>query len=103
MNTLERLTAATDEHDALLELVRMCVADLGYDPELIQPYDGRTSGFTFISVRGLVPSPVCWRAKELVGIGDPKCFVCTMRDSRTDKIGGCDARRRFVRNCRFEV
>ncbi len=80
LSSAELLLTAPTELDLQVELVRMCIAEAGYDPALIQPYDGPSPGFTFVSVNNAIPTEVCWRARELVGAGDPKCLRCTMRD-----------------------
>ncbi len=99
MSSAAVLAAAETEQDRQVELVRMCVAEAGYDPELIQPYPDPASEYTFVSVDGLIPPRVCWRARELAGVGQPKCFACTRRDMGDTGFTGCSADRRFVRAC----
>ncbi len=93
------LAAAETEQDLQVELVRMCVAEAGYDPSAIQPHPYPATGFTFINLNSVVPPEVCWQARELVGIGEPKCWTCTRRDTWGDWSTHCSAGRRFVRDC----
>lgn len=99
MNSAAVLAAAETEQDLQVELVRMCVAEAGYDPGLVQPHPSPATGFTFVIVGGRVPADVCWRARELVGIGKPKCFACTDRDRMGTTISSCGADRRFAWGC----
>jgi hypothetical protein len=86
--------------DLQVELVRMCIAEAGYDPALIQPYDGQSPGFTFVCVNDAIPTDVCWQARELVGVGDPKCLRCTMRDGRLrSAVRPCRATARLELDC----
>lgn len=94
------LANVATEQDLQVELVRMCIAEAGYDPQLIQPHPDPSTGYTFTVDHGAVPPRVCWRARELVGVGEPKCFACTRRDRRGTPTGTCTAGRRFVRDCR---
>ena len=77
MSSLDLLAAARTEQDLQIEMVRMCVAEAGYDPESIQPHEDPASGHTFYCIGSVVPPEVCWKARELVGIGEPKCYRCT--------------------------
>ncbi len=70
MRSAEILASAPTERDLLIEMVRMCIAEAGYDPNYIQPVDP-ASGFAFTDISGGIPAVVCWRARELVGIGGP--------------------------------
>lgn len=99
MSSAAVLAAAETEQDLQVELVRMCIAEAGYDPDLVQPHPHPATGFTFVIIGGLVPAEVCWTARELVGIGEPKCFACTDQDRNGTTLGPCGADRRFVSNC----
>jgi hypothetical protein len=95
-NSLQRLLRAGSVLDAQIEMVRMCVAEVGYDPDLIRPLD--SDGFFFIVEGGAIPSAICWRARELVGLGDPKCFRCADRDM-WGLVVRCLATERFTPDC----
>ncbi len=99
MSSAAVLAAAVTEQDLQVELVRMCVAEAGYDPAGIQPYPFPGDGYTFVNLDALVPVEVCWRARELVGIGEPKCLTCTERDCLAEVHGVCQAGNRFVLDC----
>lgn len=99
MSSAAVLAAAATEQDLQVELVRMCIAEAGYDPDLVQPHPQPATGFTFVIIGGLIPAEVCWTARELVGIGEPKCFACTDHDRNGTTLGPCGADRRFVSNC----
>jgi hypothetical protein len=100
LSSAELLLAAPTMKDLQVELVRMCIAEAGYDPALIEPYDGPNSGFTFVCVNNAIPSGVCWQARELVGIGDPKCLRCTNRDRRDrGAVRPCRATARLELDC----
>jgi hypothetical protein len=81
----------------VLERVRMCVAEAGYDPDLVIPTD--LDGFVFEVIGDLLPFDVCWKARELSGVGAPKCRRCTAVDRRTRYPSGCRATDRFEWNC----
>ena len=61
MSSASVLVAAETEQDLQVELVRMCIAEAGYDPGVVQPHPSPATGFTFVIVGGLVPAIVCWR------------------------------------------
>ena len=100
LSSAEVLLAAPTELDLQVELVRMCVAEAGYDPALIVPYDGPHTGFAFVCVNDAIPAEVCWRARELVGVRDPKCLQCTKRDTwDRDHARPCRATARLELDC----
>lgn len=100
LRSAELLVAAPTMKDLQVELVRMCIAEAGYDPSLIEPYDGPSSDYTFVCVNDDIPSEVCWQARELVGVGDPKCLRCTMRDRRVgSSFRPCRATARLELDC----
>jgi hypothetical protein len=101
-SSVEILATAPTELDRQVELIRMCVAEAGYDPALIEPYDGPLSGFFFVAIDDVIPSEVCWRARELVGLGDPKCLRCTLRDRWQGVIVHCRATARLQLDCGAE-
>ena len=88
MSSIDLLAAARTEQDLQVEMVRMCVAEAGYDPSLIRASE--VEGFSFTSDPSFPPE-VCWKARELVGIGEPKCFECTSLDRYAHAV---------VRRCR---
>ena len=102
MRSAQILASAPTERDVLIEMVRMCVAEAGYDPALIEPYDGPLSGFFFVAIDDIIPSEVCWRARELVGLGEPKCLRCTLRDRWRGVIIHCRATARLELDCGAE-
>ena len=100
LSSAELLVTAPTEQDLQVELVRMCIDEGGYDPALIEPYDGPSPDFTFVCINDAIPIDVCWRARELVGIGDPKCLRCTMRDRRDrGAVRPCRATARLELDC----
>ncbi len=104
MSSLDMLLAAQDLQAMKVEMVKMCIAEAGYDAGSIRPLTTDDAsfheGFTFICVGDVVPADVCWRARELVGIGEPKCFRCTNRDGRIwGVVRPCRATARLVLDC----
>lgn len=84
-------------------MVRMCIAEAGYDPDAIHPYPHPSVGFTFsVDQFAGIPTEVSWMARELAGVGDARCLACSDRDRRAHAPGPCEAERRFVRNCAAE-
>lgn len=59
---------------ALLERVKMCVAEAGYDPALVWPCDDDC----LASVPASWPDEVVWRALSLANDGswDNQCLAC---------------------------
>lgn len=99
MPSAQLLLAARTQEELQIEMVRMCIAEAGYDPNSIQPYDGSRPGFAFVCNNNAIPVDVCWRARELAGVGRPKCLRCTMHDRFAEPDGGCEADRRLVPDC----
>lgn len=97
LSSAELLVTAPTEQDLQVELVRMCTAEAGYDPALIEPYDGPRPGSTSVCANYAIPTDVCWRARELVGVGDPKCLRCTNRDR--GHVRPCMATARLELDC----
>lgn len=85
----------------VLERVRMCVAEAGYDPELVQGHDGLLGWCYFPPL----PHDVAWRAKELTGSPTkrPGCLTCYLNFIDTPpgspERRGCLADRRLVLDC----
>jgi hypothetical protein len=93
------------EHNAkVVERVRMCIAEAGYDPKLVRQIVDQKwlleEGFVFLIDERVIPIEVGWRAKEISGVGEPKCFRC----ADDDRIAGyivreCAAVRRLEHDC----
>ena len=104
MISIDLLVSARTEQDLLIEMVRMCIAEAGYDPGSIQQIpsgDVRLrEGFTFTCLDPRVPHEVCWKARELVGVGEPKCFRCTLADCHPPRpTESCRASERLELDC----
>jgi hypothetical protein len=91
----------TDDIDDIVERVRMCVAEAGYDPIWITPMppEAQEQGFYFANEYMMIPHDVCWRAREIALVGEPKCFSCSTRHLKMIKHKECRAVRRLELNC----
>lgn len=83
----------------VLERVRACVAEAGYDPGYVT---GHSEGTLKIDRR--LPSPVIWRARELADMGTPRCLACGIAGRRMEGLPSpltvdCLATERFVEDC----
>lgn len=104
MSSIDLLLEAPDMRTLQVEMVRMCIAEAGYDLGSIQPLTehdvGFHEGFIFFCAGAVVPTDVCWKARELVGIGEAKCLRCTSRDRNAHHVVlPCRATQRLVLDC----
>lgn len=83
---------------SVLEKVRMCVAEAGYDPERHVRLTG-----TMVEIHRDVPDVVAWRARELVALKRAVCLQCFTSEEFPRQIknviDACLADRRLVLDC----
>lgn len=87
-----------------VERVKMCVAEAGYDPSSITTVEDPyliEQGFTFW-VDMLIPPEVAWRAREVAGVKEPKCWECSQDHKYTHIEYKCRAVRRLELDCGIE-
>jgi hypothetical protein len=90
------------DNATLIERVKMCVAEAGYDPSIIRPITEKwllEQGFIFLSNEYVIPHKVAWRAKEVSEVGKPKCYVCSDSDRKGNRKSDCAAVRRLEEDC----
>jgi hypothetical protein len=90
------------DYEDLVERVRMCVAEAGYDNSSIYPVkepELLEQGFVFWDINSSLPVDVGWRAREISGIGIPKCFACTVKHRKAAIDVECAAVRRLEFDC----
>jgi hypothetical protein len=84
--------------EAQVERVRMCVAELGYNPRLIQ-LDIRDDDDCIMTIRDNFtwPHRVTWRARELALVTKPICCRCS--ELQLGRELTCEATVRLVEDC----
>jgi hypothetical protein len=85
--------------DDVLERVRMCVAEAGYDPQFIVPPPHEWGSFGV--VLNAIPHEVTWRAREISAVAKPICKACSRlaSDLQVPTAEGCRAVRRLELDC----
>ena len=86
--------------DDMLERVRRCVAEAGYDPAYVKPGRNRPGSIAITLSRSsgngiveCVPHEVAWRARSLAGETD-RCYACYRPEGEA-----CVADRPLVLDC----
>ena len=88
----------------VLERVRMCVAEAGYDPSGVT-LSSNEGGRATIVAPNEIPTEVFWRARELATLGPPRCLECCIAsmflkgEAFAASITACLADRRLVLDC----
>ena len=89
--------------DDVLERVRMCVAEAGYDSDAVRRPPGvdwtDPSQIEFITRLDL-PDDVYWRARELSGVSGPMCRRCCVEPAEQYLTHPrCHSAVRFTEDC----
>ena len=91
------------EMPSVLERVRMCLAEAGYDPMLVSEPTVPGGAFKWSPP---ISAEVAWRAREVALIGRPLCFACRRARAKFARRHGhfpherrCLAARRCVEDC----
>jgi len=84
--------------EAQVERVKMCIAEVGYDPSLVH-LDLRDDDDAIMTIRDNFtwPHKVSWRARELSLVTKPICYVCS--SAQLGRGLACEATTRLVEDC----
>lgn len=85
--------------DDVLERVRMCVAEAGYDPMLVRKRERPGWSEPMLTIPTTFPYEVLWRASELAGHAHPVCWACAEPMIDRGVEFGCRAVRRLELDC----
>lgn len=84
----------------VVERVRMALAEIGYDPNLVRGPRPGEAGTVHYNRR--IPIMVAWRARETALLAEPKCLACLTWQQEKQALVSCLAERRFMEDCGVE-